>query len=169
MKRKNQVNTLFLFLCLTWTGIAQTPTNFAGQWEYDKVSSKPGIFEDNYPGTKILQINQNASTLSYLQIYKQPGSADFKTTTETFYLDGKERIEKKSSDYMIKRSTKWSADKKALTLTYIDIETREGKTTETVLADTYKLSSDGRTMTVDRYSKSVLKGEMYCNFIYHRK
>ncbi|RPI06006.1 MAG: hypothetical protein EHM64_04560 [Ignavibacteriae bacterium] len=75
---------------------AQTPTNFSGKWEFDKTKSSPGFVESNYDGTVVRQITQNASTLKYFDTYIHPDRPDFKTTTDSYTLNGKEKIEKHS-------------------------------------------------------------------------
>jgi hypothetical protein len=158
---------IFLLL-LTSMAIAQTPANFAGQWEFDRANSKPGRFDHKYDGTESMQITQNAATLSYLVLYRKAGNPDFKTTTETYYLDGKERIEKKSS-HTTKTTAKWSADKKVLSVKILETEINKGVTKDYFTSYSFKLSDDGRTLFFEKYHKNDITGESTANMIYRKK
>jgi hypothetical protein len=147
---------------------AQTPSNFSGKWVFDKEKSSPGLLESGFDGTVTRQITQNSTTLSYADIYVRKGSDDWKTSEEPFNLDGKETI-KKGSFSTIKKSAKWSEDKKSLTLTYIDTQVAKGVSEDFLTAESYKLTDGGLTLLIETYSKNPVKGESKTQKIYHKK
>jgi hypothetical protein len=163
-----KVSLLLLVLLSSAALRAQTPTNYSGRWEFDKTKSSPGTVHANYPGTVTRQITQNASVLTYRDVYVQSGSKDWKTADESFKLDGKEQI-KKDGTTMRKKSSQWSQDKKILTLTYAEIYVDKGVTKELLVAESYKLSDDGKTLTIDTFSKNQVTGETKTNSVYSKK
>ncbi|MBL7846340.1 MAG: hypothetical protein JNL40_02635 [Cyclobacteriaceae bacterium] len=164
---KTRINVFILLIFFIAPLYAQVPANFAGQWEYDKAASKPGVIARDYPGKEFIQITQNSATFSYLLLYRMEGNPDFKTTTETYYLDGKERIEKKGT-YSIKKTATWSPDKKVLTLITIQSEESKGIVEEYLTRDIYQLSADGRTLSIDKMMKSKKTGENVAMMVYHK-
>lgn len=164
---KTRINVLILLVFLSMPAWSQTPANFAGQWEYDKAASKPGVFARDYPGKEYIQVTQNKATFSYLMLYRMEGNPDFKTTTETYYLDGKERVDKKGS-YSVKKTATWSPDKKTLTLITIQSEVKKGVVEEYLTRDIYQLSADGRTLTIEKLSKSKATGENMATMVYRK-
>jgi hypothetical protein len=163
-----KVSLLLLVLLSSAALRAQTPTNYSGRWEFDKTKSSPGTVHANYPGTVTRHITQNASVLTYRDIYVQPGSKDWKTADESYKLDGKEQI-KKDGTTTRKKSAQWSQDKKSLTLTYAETYIERGVAKELLVAESYKLSDDGKTLTIDTFSKNQVTGETKTNSVYSKK
>jgi hypothetical protein len=162
------VSLSVIFLLSTMTLKAQTPTNFSGKWEFDKTKSKLSKIDISYDGTVILEITQNSTTITFGEIYIQPGSENWKTSTDSYTLDGKEQI-KKDDLGTTKKSTKWSQDKKILTITNIETQTVEGVSNDYLVVDTHKLSDDGQTLTIESYSKNTVIGETTSKKVYHKK
>jgi hypothetical protein len=147
---------------------AQTAANFAGKWEFDKAKSSPGTVHANYPGTVTRQITQNSSRLTYRDVYVQKGSSDWKTTDEIFTLDGKEQIKKDGANTR-RKSAKWSEDKKILTLTYAETYVEGGVSKELSVAESYALSEEGKTLTIETFSKNQVTGETKTTSVYRKK
>jgi hypothetical protein len=147
---------------------AQTPTDFSGNWLFDKSISSPEMLESTYPGTVVLKIEQNAGTISFSDTWSNPGSDDWTTAVESYNLDGKEKITKHEVGTN-KNSAKWSKDKKLLTITNLDTQKLKGVMQDFLVVDTYSLSENGQTLTIERYSKNPVKGEGNGKKIYHRK
>ncbi len=156
-----------LFLLVT-RSTAQTPTNFAGKWKFDKTKSSLDLIESTYDGTVILKVTQNASTIAFTEVWQKPGNADFETAADSYKLDGKERTTK-SSVGTTKTTAKWSPDKKVLTITNIDIQVVKGVSQEFYVADTYTLSDDGLTLTVDRASRNPVTGKTSAKKVYRKQ
>jgi len=147
---------------------AQAPTNFSGKWQYEKAKSVVDKFEPEFDGTIILEITQNAATISFAEVYKREGSADWKTAVESYKLDGKEQITKHDVGTN-KYSAKWSADKKVLTITNTDTQKLKGVLQDFLVIDTYSLSADGKTLTIERYRKNPVTGETKAKKVYSKK
>jgi hypothetical protein len=162
------VSLVVLFILSAVSLGAQTATNFSGKWEFDKARSSPGTVHANYPGTVTRQITQNSSRLSYRDIYVQKGSSDWKTTDEIFNLDGKEQIKKNGANTR-RKSVKWSADKKILTLTYAETYVESGVSKELSAAESYAMSEEGKTLTIETLSKNQVTGTTKTTRIYHKK
>jgi hypothetical protein len=147
---------------------AQSPANFSGKWGFDKTKSSAGTVESKYEGAVTRQITQNSTKIAYCDIYSRKGSSDWKTTDESFNLDGKEQIKKDRANSR-KKSAKWSQDKKILTLTYMETYVEEKVSKELLIAESYKLSDDGKTLTIETFSKNQVTGETKTKSIYHKK
>jgi hypothetical protein len=161
------VSLVLMFLLSSNALKAQTLTNFSGTWEFDKTQSSPGTIESKYDGSVTRQITQNSSKLTYCDIYVQKGSDDWKTADEVFNLDGKEQIKKDGANSR-RKSAQWSQDKKILTLTYKETYTEEGVSKELLNAESYKLSDDGKTLTIETYSKNQVTGETRTKGVYRK-
>lgn len=160
-----------LILMLLFSGLtlrAQTPTNFAGKWEFDKSESSPGLLESTYEGTVIRQISQNSSTITFAEIWKKPGEKDFRTANEVYKLDGKEKVEKHNVGTS-RQSAKWSQDKRILTIRNLDTQSLKGVLQDFLTEDSYTLSDNGRTLTIERYSKNPVTGETRTKKVYKKK
>jgi hypothetical protein len=147
---------------------AQNPMNFSGKWEFDKTKSSPDLLDSKYDGTVTRQITQTSSTIAYRDIYIQKGSDDWETTDEIFNLDGKEQIRKDNSS-TIKKSTKWSQETKTLSLINSETYIEDGVSMELKITESYKLSDDGKTLTIETYSKNQITGETKTKGVYHKK
>ena len=168
--RMASINALLILLFLLTALIpkAQTPTNFSGKWEYDKAQSSSGTVESNYDGSVIRQITQNPTKITYGDIYIRPGSTEWKTSTVTYDLNGKEKITKHDVGTN-KCIAKWSADKKVITITNTDTQSLKGVLQDFLVVDSFKLSENGKTLTIERYSKNSVTGETKAKIVYHKK
>jgi hypothetical protein len=162
------VSTIFMFLLSSFALQAQTPTNFSGKWQFDKTKSTLDKVEPDYDGTIILEITQNSETITLGEIYLHPDRPEWKTATESYKLDGKEQI-RKSEIVSNKNSAKWSDDKKVLTITNTDTQTLNGVLQDFLVADSYQLSDDGQTLTIERYRKNPVTGETKTKKVYFKK
>lgn len=162
------VSLIFMLLLTSMTSNAQTPTNFSGKWQFDKTKSTSDKVEMNYDGTIILEITQDADTISFSEIYISTGNPDWKTAVETYKLDGKEQITKHEVGTN-KNSAKWSQDKKVLTITNLDTQELKGVLQDFLVADTYQLSEDGKILTIERYRKNPVTGETKAWKVYGKK
>lgn len=170
-KRNNLIRTLalaVLFSLVTSLVGAQTPTSYSGKWEFDKAKSKLFKPDVSFDGTVIMKIVQTSTTITFGETYIQPGSPDWSTSTDSYNLDGKEYI-KKDDIGTSKKSAKWSQDKKILLITNSDTQTLNGVPSDFLMADSYKLSDDGLTLTIERYRKNKVTGETTSKLVYHKK
>ena len=158
-----------MFLLSSATLKAQTPINFSGKWTYDKAKSTPGTNNAEYNGTLARQITQTASTIAYRDIYTQNGTNDYTTSDDVFNLDGKEEIDKSDPNSILSKSVIWSQDRKSLTLSYKSTYIEEGVSKEFIINETYKLSDEGKTLTIEMKTKDAIRGEINTINIYHKK
>lgn len=147
---------------------AQTPMDFSGNWEYDKVSSSPDAVNSKFDGTVTRQIRQDTSTLTYNDSFFQKGSSGWKTSDEVYTLNGQEQI-KKDETRSSRKSATWSPDKKNLTLSYAETYLEDGAYKSLLIEETYSLSADGKTLTINTYSRNQVSGESRTKSVFHRK
>jgi hypothetical protein len=137
----------------------QTPTDFSGKWVFDISKSKPGA-DGSFGSSDITHIiTQNPSSITITEIL---GEQDY-SIIDIFPLNGEATIEIQGSR-KINRSAAWTTDKKILILT--TIMTIEGN--DYRLDDTYKLSDNGLTLTVQSVSKDI-NGENTVIWVYNKK
>jgi hypothetical protein len=162
--------TLISVLFFTLTALnAQTPTGFAGKWEFDKARSDKGETGDaSFKGTIILGIYQDVAIMTFANTFIRPGMKDHIVRPDTFYIDGRIKNEKFGS-VPIKKSVKWSADKKILTTSMIMTDVIDGVSQDFLTANTYQLSDEGKTLTVAELHKSKLNGEQTIKKVYIKK
>jgi len=166
--KKGRILVVIMLLISPIALMAQTPTNFSGKWQYEKAKSVVDKLEPDFDGIIILEITQNAATISFAEVYKREGSADWKTAVESYKLDGKEQITKHDVGTN-KYSARWSADKKVLTITNTDTQNLKGVLQDFIVIDTYSLSADGKTLTIERYRKNPVTGETKAKKVYAKK
>jgi len=159
---------ILIFLLFVTTLNAQNPTDFSGKWQFDKVKSIPDQIEPEYDGTIVLEITQNDKTITFSETFIHIDRPDLKTATVTYKLNGKEFITK-SSVGTNKNSAKWSPDKKVLTITNFDKQKLKGVMQDFLVKDTYKLSDDGKILTIERYRNNPVTGETNAKKVYQKK
>ncbi len=165
LSKKLNCVVFLLALLSGYTAFAQTETNFSGKWEFDKSMSILNKSDIDYDGTTIMEIVQDKKTFKYKYVFIKPGNSDFATEYEVFVTDAKEKIEK-SSMYVTTKKAYWSDDKKVLNLYVLDVN--ESKK-EYLVIEKISLSEDGKTLTVEKYSKNDVVGEQISKFVYHKK
>jgi hypothetical protein len=170
--RQNEIfKTIFisLFLISSMALSAQTPTNFSGRWEFDKVNSdKDETGDASFDGTIILEIRQNPETISFSNTIYLPGKEGFNIPPDLFLANGKVTTDDSGSD-PAKKFVKWSQDNKILTTNYIMTASIDGVSQDFLTAMTYSLSGDGKILTVKELNKSKLNGEKTVKKIYKKK
>lgn len=160
--------TLLLLMLPLMVIKGQVPVDFSGKWQYDKTTSKPDRLHHDFEGTEILEITQNADSIFFVQVFIREGSPDWKTSADAYKLDGKEEV-KNSSRGTNTRSAKWSPDKKVLTIKNIDTQTSQGVLQKFITEDTYSLSADGKTLTIDHRRDNPVTGELKGKMMYRKK
>lgn len=162
------IGCMLIFMVFLGNLKAQSPVNFSGKWQYDRANSDKDKFESELDGTVILEINQTSDSVSFSETYIYPDRPQWKTSADSYKIDGKEQITK-SSVGTSKKSAKWSPDKKLLIVTNIDTQTVKGVLQEFIVSDTYNLSADKKTIMLERYRKNYVTGETKSKKIYTRK
>ena len=148
---------------------AQTPANFSGRWEFDRINSdKDDTGDASFDGTIILEIKQNPDIISFSNTFFLPGKEGINPGTESFPADGKVTTDNSGSD-PAKKFIKWSRNNTVLTTNYIMTASIDGVAQDFITATTYKLSQDGKTLFVEDFSKSKLNGEKTIKKVYKKK
>jgi hypothetical protein len=163
-----RASLILLFLIFTTTLMSQSKINFSGKWTYDKTKSTTGTNNWEYPGSISREITQNASTLTYRDIYTANGSDPFTSSDIVLNLDGKEEVDKSDPDVTLSKSLKWLQGNKSIIITFKSKYTIDGVSKEILINDTYTLSDDGKTLTINEFHKAEL-GETKTTDVYHKK
>jgi hypothetical protein len=169
LNHRSKLNSslIFFFLFTATTLSAQTPVDFSGKWAFDKSKSNPGEGGAFMEGNEILEITQSSSSITFSRTWIRKGREDVKTT-EKYSFDGKEKIIKE--DFVTtKKTAKWSDDKKTFTITVIMTTVSGGVSKDYLLADTYKLSDNDQTLTIESFSRNASTGERIINMVYNKK
>lgn len=160
---------ILLFLFLSFAIKAQTPANYSGKWQYDKaLSDKDERGNYSFGGTIIMEIAQDASIIKVTNTFIRPGMKDYVMKPDSSFLDGRVTTDN-SGTGPAKKFAKWSQDKKVLTTTIVMTDKIDGVAQDFITAFTYKLSSDGKTLTVEELHKSKLNGEKKVKNVYKKK
>lgn len=149
-------------LLFTSISIAQTPASFSGKWVFDKSKSNPGEGGYFMQSEEILDITQDANTITLNKTIKRTGSDDI-TDSGKFNLDGKGSINNNDSQ-TTKTIAKWSDDKQILTITTIMTFNSVDYRTD----DAYSLTDNGKTLTIQSTSKNPT-GERKMILVYLKK
>jgi hypothetical protein len=164
---KASLITMFLFTVLAARGLSQA--DFSGKWEFDKAASdKTETGDASFKGTIILNIEQNNVSISFSNTFIRPGMKDYLMKPDSYSLTGNITTDN-SGTGPAKKSAKWSPDKKALTTSLVMTDKIDGVAQDFLTANTYKLSADGKTLTVEEFHKSKLNGEKTIKKVYKKK
>jgi hypothetical protein len=143
--------TLMLFLSASTLMFAQK-TNFSGEWNLNATQNDQGEGRGRMAASKI-KITQDASSIILEKTSTRP-TGEEATSKETITLDGKECENTLFGDRKRKSTASWSADGKSLTINSTMVFERDGNQMEIKSIDVYKLSDDGKTLSLDMTSSS---------------
>lgn len=131
---------LFLAIIISTSGIyAQLPADFSGTWTQDNVKSDPFYKDFNIT----CAIKQTPQEISFDETFFSLAGEKITSKSESYTLDGKDySVEEQGG--INKKSAKWSADKKTLTVT----NTRTVGTEVYGSYRAYSLSGNGRLLTI---------------------
>jgi len=142
--------SLLLTILISASAIyAQSPADFSGIWTQDNVKSDDFYKEFNITCT----IKQTMNEITFDETFFSKSGEKITSKTESYTLDGKE-TSKEEQGGIDKKSAKWSADKKTLTIT----------NTRTVGSEvygshrTYSISGNGRLLTIITTDANPLTG-----------
>jgi hypothetical protein len=169
------VALLFVFMSAT------AQVNFSGSWTLNAEKSQlaapggggpggggPGGGGRGPMGGGPMVVTQSANELSVETTRRGfQGGEDTKIVTK-YSLDGKQTETTRSSpmgDMVSKNTATWSADKKSLTIvTTMNFDGNEMKTTET-----WKLGSDGKSLSIESVRPGFDGGEMKTTRVYDKQ
>jgi hypothetical protein len=163
---KKSVSLVFLsfFVLLGMTVFAQK-ANFSGKWTLNEGKSQLGEGQFRMAASK-MNVTQDEKTLALDRIMNSPDGQEM-TTSEKYTLDGKE-CQNTGFMEMVKKSTvTFSADNKVMTISSLTVFEREGNKMEIKAVEIFKISEDGKTITIDSTSTSP-RGERKTTLVYEK-
>lgn len=164
-----KVFLISLFLLYSLNLKAQTTTNFSGIWEFDKArSDKNETGNASFDGTIFLKINQNSDSMTCANTFILPDMKEYIMQPFSFFLDGRVTTNNEGTG-PAKEFVIWSQDKKILTFNSIMTDSIDGVAQDFLTAYTYKISDDGKTLTIEVFYKSKLNGERTIKEVYKKK
>jgi hypothetical protein len=152
----------FLLIPLTSFGGSAKP-DFSGVWKLNE--SKSTIGEGRFRLSAGLAVRQDGNNLGIERTRIGREGQEMKST-ENLTLDGKEVVNE-GENRSTKTTAAWSEDGKSLLISSTMTFTREGQTTEVKSQETWQLSDDGKTLTI-QYNSSSPRGERHDTLVYDK-
>lgn len=153
-------STLLISLLISATCIyAQSPVNFSGVWVKD--NAKSDEFYKDFDIT--CTIKQTPQEISIEETFFSKSGEKITSTTESYTLDGKEASVEEQGG-VNKKSAKWSADKKTLTITNTRTVNKEVYGSSKV----YSFSENGLVLNVLTTDANPLTG-LKLNQVFNKK
>jgi hypothetical protein len=141
-------------------------TNFTGKWKFNESKSELG--EGRFRGAATqLTVSQNENELQIERLSVRPSGEEFRST-EKLTLDGKECTNVVFGDRERKSTATWSEDGHSLTISSVMIFEREGEKMTINTTETWNLSDDGNSLTID-YTSTSPRGERKNKFVYDKE
>jgi hypothetical protein len=135
----------FVAVSIVVCEIMITPNNsFSGKWLINITKSEFGTLTPEAGAAKEIKIDQKKDAIEFERIF---GSS---TSKETLSNDGKQVEQDMPNDTKKISSLKWSDNSKQFIVTSIYKVANNGNPWEYTRTETYTLSTDGKTLTLDR-------------------
>jgi hypothetical protein len=156
---------LAISLLITSSSFGQNVADFSGTWAYNE--SKSNLGEGGFRMiSQTLVIAQTDKTFTLDRTFTGQDGEERKMS-ETYTLDGKESVNEIFNT--TKKSTAiWSPEKKSLTVTSVMVFEMNDEKMEINTIEEYKLTGDGKNITIDSQSKSS-RGERKATLVYDKK
>jgi hypothetical protein len=152
-----------LFLTTTLYSFAQTAkTNFSGTWTLNEGKSQMGEGPMRRAASKITITQDATNVTTERSMTRQSGETV--TTKEKYNLDGTE-TDNSTENRQKKSKASWNATGQELTVNSVTVISRDGNTMEMKGSEVFKLSADGKTLTIDNNSSSSM-GEFKTTLVY---
>jgi hypothetical protein len=140
-------------------------TNFSGEWKLNESKSELGQFGRFAPHTIKADQKDDAITISKMST---SFNGDDVTISETLSYDGKESETTIFGNSKKKSTLKWSDDGKTFTVNYTLLLDFNGQTNEVKGTETWALSDDGKTLTLQNNSSSS-QGDLSTKAVYEKQ
>lgn len=151
-------------LLVAFTGVTEK-VNLSGTWALNESKSDLGNFA-RFTTRKIkIEQKDDAITISKTSPSR---SGDDVTTTETLGFDGKESETTVFGNSKKKSTAKWSDDGKTFVVNYSLAFERNGETTNVTGVETWKLTDDGKSLSLETVSSSP-QGERTTKAVYDKE
>lgn len=153
----------FVLVCSAFT-LVKAPANFSGEWKLNESKSDLGQFA-NFAAKKMkVEATETSATVERTRTGRD---GQEQTSKETLSYDGKETESTVFGNSKKKSTVKWSDDGQAMTVNAVTLIDRNGQTMEIKTQETWKLSDEGKTLTIDSKSSSSF-GEMATKMVYDK-
>jgi hypothetical protein len=140
-----------LMICTAATVNAQN-ANLSGEWNLNEGKSELGQFGGRMAPKK-LKIEGQADAISF-ERFSTNQNGEAVTTKDKLSFDGKETESTVWGNSKKKSTAKWAADGKSLNVNSTIMLDRNGEMTEIKVAEVWKLSDDGQSLTLESTSNS---------------
>jgi hypothetical protein len=140
-------------------------SNFSGTWKLNSSKSEMGNFGRFAAHT--VKADQKDDAITIAKTSPSFNGGDDVTVTETLSYDGKETETTVFGNSKRKSTARWSDDGKTFTISYTLMLDFNGQTNEIKGTETWTLSDDGKTLTVQNHSTSS-QGERSTKAVYEK-
>lgn len=154
-------STVFLFSFTTLT----YKTDFSGSWSLNEGKSELGDFGDRFAARKI-KAEQKDDAITIAKTATNFNGEEV-TNTETLTFDGKTSETTGFANSKKKSTVKWSDDGQSMAISYTIAFDRGGQTMEIKGTETWTLSADGKTLSV-QVSSSSAQGDFSMKAMYDK-
>ena len=159
------LTTIVIFLTTFTIFAGDGKVDFSGTWNFNEEKSEMGEGGRFMRMTKMV-ITQKDNDMT-LERHSTRRDGEPFTMTDTLTLDGKECQNPAFGENTKKSTATWSENGKNLTINTTMEFWREGNKAEFTSVEVYKLSDDGKTLTVE-YSGTSLRGERKATYVYDK-
>lgn len=139
--------------------------NFSGEWKLNESKSELGQF--GRFAIRVIKTEQKDDAITISRTFTNFNGEDM-TTSETLTYDGKESETTIFETSKKKATAKWSDDGKTLTIDYTLLLDFNGQTNEIKGTETWTLSEDGKSLTVQNNSSSP-QGDFSTKAVYDKQ
>lgn len=164
LKRKNYLLVVLFSLVAV---AAVMPENFSGEWTLNEQKSDFGSSNFRMGAATTLKVKQEDASITIARNGMAPNGETY-TWEEKLTADGKETETPVFGNGKRNASLKWSGDNKSFTVNSKTILERDGNSVEINSTEVFKLSDDGKTLTMEVNSTSSF-GAFTRILVYDRK
>jgi len=140
-------------------------TDFSGEWKLNETKSDLGPIASF--ATRTIKVDQKDDAISIAQT-RPSFNGDNVTITEVLSYDGKETETALGGNSKKKATVKWSEDGKSLVVNYVLDLDFNGQSFEVKGTETWTLSEDGKTLTIQGNSTSS-QGDLSTKSVYDKQ
>jgi hypothetical protein len=160
-------NILFLGLAAVLFVAAVVAANFSGDWTLNESKSNFGDTQFGRQGATSMKVTQAGADITIAKTGKSFDGESYNWEEKLAY-NGKETETTIFNGAKRKASVKWADDKNSFTVTSKTVIDRDGNTFEISSTEVWKLSADGKTLTVEVNSTSSF-GTATRTLVYDKK
>lgn len=161
-----------VFFILTST--AQNHANFSGEWKLNVSKSEINLFPLCIFGggdrmrSKTMKIAGHAGFLT-VDVASEAHDGALVTRQEILTFDGKESVATFVGSPREKSTARWSADGQTLTVNSVRSFNTNGEKADFTVTEVWRLTNDGKSISVQVNSRSISGGENKMRLIYDKQ